>query len=757
MRLIAAIFLALCGAAIALNGLFSGATGVGSTKLGTTAAVNVAAVTSPMTRTGNYVSQPYRTDDPAQSGAAVFAFNVTTAGNYYVEATVDCPSMAANSFFADFNQRPPGQDAPPSAFLWHIQPTTGTAARTINFTEVLDAETWTQPPKIWTLPAGVNRLHILGREDSAKFYGARIIQSSVAPSNITPTTITGIQGVPVGQQFLAEGAPTSWTAATLPSGLSLGTSGYLSGTPSASGTSSHTISAINASGTASQSVSMAIGSAATVPGTPSIGTASALSSSAIAVSFTAPVSNGGSTILDYTATGTPGGTGVLTGTGGGTINVTGLSASTGYIFSIKARNSVGSSVASGTAGATTLADSGVNYYVRAGAAGTGSGADWTNAYTALPATLVRGASYYIADGNYSGYTFDDAASGTTQITVKKATVAAHGTSTGWADSYGDGQALFSGQIYFTTGYWEFDGVSGGGPGAWTTGFGFKVYKTSEPVFKVSANNIIARHVEIEGGGPDTSSPTGNDAFWIGGNDFTASYFYAHDMGRTIIFSNQDNSNVLFEYGWTGRFESTDTPNEHSEILSAWGFGARPSNWTLRWCRFTHSEGTGGLMYDGSDLKVYGCIFAATSGTSLNGGNGLFGTWTNFNFANCKIYNNTFVSSSLRCGGLFGGTIPPTGSEFKNNLIYNTAVDAWSGDVGYTRLTRSHNWFASAPENPGESNQQTSSGSPFVNIATEDFRLSANSDAGTNLGAPYNVDMLGNTRTTWSRGAYEYQP
>lgn len=163
------------------------------------------------------------------------------------------------------------------------------------------------------------------------------------------------------------------------------------------------------------------------------------------------------------------------------------------------------------------------------------------------------------------------------------------------------------------------------------------------------------------------------------------------------------------------------------------------------------------MYDGSDLKVYGCIFAATSGTSLNGGNGLFGTWTNFNFANCKIYNNTFVSSSLRCGGLFGGTIPPTGSEFKNNLIYNTAVDAWSGDVGYTRLTRSHNWFASAPENPGESNQQTSSGSPFVNIATEDFRLSANSDAGTNLGAPYNVDMLGNTRTTWSRGAYEYQP
>jgi hypothetical protein len=45
----------------------------------------------------------------------------------------------------------------------------------------------------------------------------------------------------------------------------------------------------------------------------------------------------------------------------------------------------------------------------------------------------------------------------------------------------------------------------------------------------------------------------------------------------------------------------------------------------------------------------------------------------------------------------------------------------------------------------------------VSIGTEDFRLSANSDAGTNLGAPYNTDMLGNPRTTWSRGALEYQP
>src|SRR4030043_1400540 len=81
------------------------------------------------------------------------------------------------------------------------------------------------------------------------------------------------------------------------------------------------------------------------------------------------------------------------------------------------------------------------YYVRAGATGANNGSDWNNAFTTLPATLVRGTTYYIADGNYASYTFDDAVSGTTLITVKKATVADHGTETGGVSTYGDGQAV----------------------------------------------------------------------------------------------------------------------------------------------------------------------------------------------------------------------------------------------------------------------------------------------------------------------------
>src|SRR3989338_10419935 len=113
-----------------------------------------------------------------------------------------------------------------------------------------------------------------------------------------------------------------------------------------------------------------------------------------------------------------------------------------------------------------------NQYVRAGATGTGSGSDWINAYTSLPATLIRGDTYYIADGNYATYTVDDAVSGTSVITIKKATASDHGTETGWDSSYGDGQAAFTSPFNIRTSYITFDGIvdSGSDPNT----YGFKI-------------------------------------------------------------------------------------------------------------------------------------------------------------------------------------------------------------------------------------------------------------------------------------------
>lgn len=85
----------------------------------------------------------------------------------------------------------------------------------------------------------------------------------------------------------------------------------------------------------------------TVPSTPTIGVVTALSPTSASVAFTAPTSNGGATIQNYTATSTPGSiTGQVFQSGSGSITVTGLTSSTAYTFTVTASNSVGASSAS---------------------------------------------------------------------------------------------------------------------------------------------------------------------------------------------------------------------------------------------------------------------------------------------------------------------------------------------------------------------------------------------------------------------------
>jgi hypothetical protein len=80
-------------------------------------------------------------------------------------------------------------------------------------------------------------------------------------------------------------------------------------------------------------------STVTAPGAPVIGTAKAGNAQA-SVTFTAPVSDGGSAILDYTVTSSPGGK-TATGTTS-PIKVLGLTNGRAYTFTVTARNAVGS-------------------------------------------------------------------------------------------------------------------------------------------------------------------------------------------------------------------------------------------------------------------------------------------------------------------------------------------------------------------------------------------------------------------------------
>jgi len=111
-----------------------------------------------------------------------------------------------------------------------------------------------------------------------------------------------------------------------------------------------TVTATNAIGTGPPSQPSNAVTPATVPGAPSIGTATAGNAQAT-VPFTPPNSNGGSPITGYTATSSPGG---KTGTGASSpITVTGLTNKTPYKFTVTATNSVGTGSASGASNSVT--------------------------------------------------------------------------------------------------------------------------------------------------------------------------------------------------------------------------------------------------------------------------------------------------------------------------------------------------------------------------------------------------------------------
>ena len=118
-------------------------------------------------------------------------------------------------------------------------------------------------------------------------------------------------------------------------------------------TATNSTSAVSANSNSTATV------AATVPGAPTIGTATASGSTGATVSYTAPASNGGSNITTYTATSLPGGiTGTLSTSGSGTITVSGLTTGTAYTFTVTATNAIGTSSSSAASNSITPVASG---------------------------------------------------------------------------------------------------------------------------------------------------------------------------------------------------------------------------------------------------------------------------------------------------------------------------------------------------------------------------------------------------------------
>ena len=244
----------------------------------------------------------------------------------------------------------------------------------------------------WAIQGGSSGNCVLG---AAGTWSVSNVPLSVGPNNITVTVTDKIgntstdtlavstpPGTPTigtatagnGQASVAYTAPSSNGGSTITSYTATSTPGNFTGTVSQSGSGSITVTgltngtaytfkvkATNSIGTGSESGasnSVTPAAAPTVPGAPTIGTATAGDGQAT-VSYTAPASNGGSTITSYTATSTPGSiTGTISQSGSGSITVTGLTNGTAYTFKVKATNAVGTGSESAASNSVTPAASG---------------------------------------------------------------------------------------------------------------------------------------------------------------------------------------------------------------------------------------------------------------------------------------------------------------------------------------------------------------------------------------------------------------
>jgi len=468
-----------------------------------------------------------------------------------------------------------------------------------------------------------------------------------------------------------------------------------------------------------------------------------------------------------------------------------------------------------------------NCYIYASATGSGTGANWTNAYTGFgtgahqinPAAMTRGVIYWIAAGNYGGVNFSTPDSGTSVITLEGATIANHGPAGDWNNSYA-GQALF-GESSVSSDYWIFNGQTRGSD--WQSGYMLKFWNQSDAsgaaVYIGGNSHLTFQYVEMEGTGAGfpnntaTSDRCGTDncGVWADNaiyetapaSNLYVGYGYEHHTGNTQFQMNVTgaggsvNNDTTWEYNWIS-YNHTGQNGQHDEAYSLYG-----SNVIIRYNVFQDICGSGLITTAGagqpslSNWDVYGNLFFWDSTyAALNGqyslatidnavldflGESMSGYIHFYNNTMEGFYNavtdaNDSAFSTLAISGVSGsgGSIGSPTVQIYNNLWYGSAYatgdySPYCSVVTGATCTQDYDAFyqGGVPSgdfhNPTETHAQTVTGNanPFINSGVgtiAGFALQAATSAGIALPAPYNIDMLGNTRGAdgvWDRGAYEY--
>jgi len=399
--------------------------------------------------------------------------------------------------------------------------------------------------------------------------------------------------------------------------------------------------------------------------------------------------------------------------------------------------------------------------------GSANGTDWNNKL-AWSATLVRGNTYYLEDGTYAAKTHSVSISGATTIEIKKATVADHGTSTGWVDTMGDGQAIFSDTQLITTGNYIFNGQAGSGLTLASYGFNF-----------AQGSGSNQRNIEIGSGTQNISNLV--FAYFSGlavSGDFQKEFVYMSGQASCVNFTftnilSDGFQNHVFMSGLQGGWVENCWLTNSFSSAGHHGDGINLREGALGACRNitfknnrADSNGTGMIVINddgvGDDFSANGVLITGNViGPSWTGGNGVICTTTRAAGANITVVNNTFwFCTNLWISAAQSGSSTAVKNACTNWFATNNILYTMSGALGNNAtalITNDYNYYVSCTSVPTEANGVSTSSDPFVSVAGRNFNLGV-AVPGLALGSTFSPDQNGVTRGadgTWDRGAYEF--
>jgi hypothetical protein len=395
------------------------------------------------------------------------------------------------------------------------------------------------------------------------------------------------------------------------------------------------------------------------------------------------------------------------------------------------------------------------HYILAGASGENNGNDWENAWTELPDKLERNHVYYIGDGNYPPYVFDDAENGSEFIYVFKATEDNHGTNQGWDSRFGDGQAAFESDkvnvIKFTSSYYDIDGQTGTKKEL----HGFRFSATSKEVdyvivlYENNFTDIKIRHAEINHHSCSIGESGAGRGFQIHSTSTLKNgliqHCYFHDFPNVPIYFVGNSNNNIVEFCYVAR--NYCDAERHAEGIQS---TSNCNNNIVRHSIWEDIEGTATIVVK-NGWKVYGnVIFYTPNYPNPGQGKGGIGMGIVCGISNNEVYNNTAY-------GLTGSNNAVYFSG-DNNLVYN---NIWVNckRARFVNAEADYNAIYNFEDDGGysEPHIQVFSEIPFTNVADFNFRLNEETLAGKPLSEEFNTDLDGNIRGsdgTWTRGAFE---